>query len=56
VLSNEKVSLLGVNSFSNKLQGTAHIKITIEVVDAENLARTIDKLRQINDVSDIVRP
>jgi GTP pyrophosphokinase len=56
VLSNEKVSLLGVNSFSNKLQGTAHIKITIEVVDAENLARTIDKLRQINHVSDIVRP
>lgn len=56
VLSNEKVSLLGVNSFSNKAQGTAHIKITIEVADAENLARTSDKLRQINDVSDIVRP
>lgn len=56
VLSNEKVSLLGVNSLSNKIQGTAHIKITIEVADAENLARTSDKLRQINDVSDIVRP
>jgi GTP pyrophosphokinase len=55
VLSNEKVSLLGVNSKSNKAQGTAHIKLTIEVIDAENLARTADKLRQINDVSDIVR-
>jgi GTP pyrophosphokinase len=56
VLSNEKVSLLGVNSSSNKMQGTAHIKIVIEVTDAENLARTAEKLRQINDVSDIVRP
>jgi len=56
VLSNEKVSLLGVNSLSNKMQGTAHIKIVIEVTDAENLARTAEKLRQINDVSDIVRP
>lgn len=56
VLSNEKVSLLGVNSLSNKQQRTARIKITIEVLDAENLARTIDKLKQINDISDIVRP
>jgi GTP pyrophosphokinase len=56
VLSNEQVSLLGVNSLSNKAHGTAHIKITIEVSDAENLARTADKLRQINDVSDVVRP
>jgi GTP pyrophosphokinase len=50
------VSLLGVNSLSNKAQGTAHIKITIEVTDAQNLARTAEKLRQINDVSDVVRP
>jgi len=56
VLSNEKVSLLSVNSLSNKQQGTAHIKITIEVTDADNLARTVDKLKQITDVSDIVRP
>lgn len=56
VLSNEKVGLLGVNSLSNKNHGTAHIRLTIEVTDAENLSRTIDKLRQINDVADIVRP
>jgi GTP pyrophosphokinase len=55
ILSNEKVGLLGVNSLSNKSQGTAHIKITIEVKDAENLSRTADKLKQIPDVSDIVR-
>jgi GTP pyrophosphokinase len=55
VLSNEKVGLLGVNSISHKARGTAHIKISIEVSDAENLARTAEKLRQIDDVSDIVR-
>lgn len=55
VLSNEKVGLLGVNSLSNKIQGTAQIKITIEVKDADNLARTAQKLRQIADVTDIVR-
>lgn len=55
VLSNEKVSLLSVNSTSNKAQGTAHIKIAIEVEDAENLTRVAQKLRQIDDVSDIVR-
>lgn len=56
VLSNEKVSLLGVNSLSNKNQNTAQIKITIEVKDANALTKTIVKLRQIKDVSDIVRP
>ncbi len=56
VLSNEKVSLLGVNSLSNKNQNTAQIKITIEVKDANALTKTIGKLRQIKDVSDIVRP
>jgi len=56
VLANEKVSLLGVNSTSNKPQGSAHIKLSIEVADADNLMRTTEKLRQINDVSDVVRP
>lgn len=55
VLSNEKVGLLGVNSLSNKSKNTAHIKLTVEVSDLDNLSRTIDKLRQVNDVTDIVR-
>lgn len=56
VLSNEKVLLLGVNSLSNKKQNTAQIKLTLEVKDAKALARTITKLQQIKDISDIVRP
>ncbi|WP_412972316.1 GTP diphosphokinase [Glaciecola sp. MF2-115] len=55
VLSNEKVGLLGVNSLSNKSHKSAQIKLTVEVTDAENLARVIDKLKQLPDINDIGR-
>jgi GTP pyrophosphokinase len=55
VLSNEKVGLLGVNSLSNKSHKSAHIKLTIEVTDADNLARVVDKLKQLPDVNDVSR-
>jgi len=55
VLSNEKVGLLGVNSFSNKSHNSALIKLSIEVTDANNLARVIDKLKQLPDVNDVAR-
>lgn len=55
VLSNLHVGLLGVNSLSNKAQNTAHIRLTIEVSDAETLRKTIDKLLQISSVSEVSR-
>lgn len=55
VLSNEKVGLLGVNSLSNKSHKSAHIKLSIEVIDADNLARVVDKLKQLPDVNDVSR-
>lgn len=55
VLSNEKVGLLGVNSFSNKSHNSALIKLTVEVTDANNLARVVDRLRQLPDVNDVSR-
>lgn len=55
VLSNEKVGLLGVNSFSNKSHNSALIKLSVEVTDANNLARVIDKLKQLPDVNDVAR-
>lgn len=55
VLSNEKVGLLGVNSLSNKSHNSALIKLTIEVIDADNLARVVDKLKQLPDVNDVAR-
>ena len=55
VLSNEKVGLLGVNSFSNKSHNSALIKLTVEVTDADNLARVVDRLKQLPDVNDVAR-
>ena len=55
VLSNEKVGLLGVNSFSNKSHNSALIKLTVEVTDANNLARVVDRLKQLPDVNDVAR-
>lgn len=55
VLSNEKVGLLGVNSLSNKFQNSAHIKLSIEVSDADQLARVADRLKQLADVEDVIR-
>jgi GTP pyrophosphokinase len=55
VLSNLKVGLLGVNSISNKAQNTASIKLTIEVADANDIAKVADKIKQLPDVSDVSR-
>jgi len=55
VLSNLKVGLLGVNSLSNKAQNTANIKLTLEVNNADDLAKTIDKLRQVSSITDVRR-
>lgn len=55
VLSNEKVPVMGVQSASDKRQGTAVIHVIIEVRDAASLSKTIDKLKQIPDIQDIAR-
>ena len=55
VLANEKVGLLGVNSFSHTRHNSAKIRLTLEVKDLESLAKTISRLQQIRGVSDVVR-
>ncbi len=55
VLANEKVSLLGVNSKSDKLSDQAQISIVIEVANQTVLNKVIEKIRQISEVSDVVR-
>jgi GTP pyrophosphokinase len=49
------VGLLGVNSLSNKSHNSALIKLTVEVTDAKNLARVVDRLKQLPDVNDVAR-
>jgi GTP pyrophosphokinase len=54
-LSNEKIALLGVNSFSNTSNNTALIKLTVEVPNASLLNKLIARLRVIDGVLDISR-
>lgn len=55
VLANEKVGLLGVNSRSDKSSYQAQITISIEVTNRSALDKVIEKLKQIKDVSDVIR-
>ncbi|MEW9799013.1 GTP diphosphokinase [Alteromonas sp. CYL-A6] len=55
VLANENVALLGVNSQSDKRRQTAVISISVEVQDADTLAKVIERLRQLKGVVDVRR-
>ena len=55
VLANDKVALLGVNSRSDKSNYQAQITINIEVSNRDALEKVIEKLKQIQDVSDVIR-
>jgi GTP pyrophosphokinase len=54
-LSNEKISLLGVNSLTNKKDQSALIRLTVEVPNASRLNKLIVRLRNISGVFDIAR-
>ncbi len=55
VLSNEKLSVTSVNTQSNSLEQTAKMKITVEVENLEQLARVMEKLRQLHNILDVER-
>ncbi|WP_158971376.1 GTP diphosphokinase [Paraglaciecola sp. L3A3] len=55
VLANEKVTLLGVNSLSDKGKNSAKIELNLEVKDASSLAKIINSLQQVKDVLDVFK-
>jgi GTP pyrophosphokinase len=55
VLANEDVTLLGVQSKSDKAAMRARIQLTVEVKDADTLRKTLSKLQQIQGVMDVQR-
>lgn len=55
VLANDKVGLLGVNSRTNKSSYQAQISLNIEVPNRDMLDKIIEKLKQIKDVTDVIR-
>ena len=52
VLTNEKVSLLGVNSSSDTKSNTAKIELSIEVKNLTTLLKTINRLQAVKGVID----
>lgn len=55
VLANYKVTLLGVNSISNRNDNTAKVELNIEVRDLETLSKTIHHLRTVDSVMEVKR-
>jgi GTP pyrophosphokinase len=46
VLANEHVNVTGVNTLSNKQDGTAQMQITVEISGVEQLGRVLAKIEQ----------
>jgi GTP pyrophosphokinase len=55
LLANEKINLTGLNTVTNKKDHTAHVTLTIELTDLNNLSRIMDRLNQISNVIKVER-
>ncbi|RDH80769.1 MAG: GTP diphosphokinase [endosymbiont of Galathealinum brachiosum] len=55
VLTDEKVDVVGVNTFSNKDEQTADMTITAEICDLDQLGRVMDKINQLQNVINVSR-
>ena len=55
VLADDKVDVIGVNTLSNKDDQTAHMSITVEISDLQQLGRIMDKISQLQNVIDVGR-
>ncbi len=55
VLTNEKISVTSVNSQSDLAEQTASIRITFEIDNLKQLAKVMDKLRQLHNILEVER-
>ncbi|WP_421865626.1 GTP diphosphokinase [Motiliproteus sp.] len=55
VLSNERISVISVNTRTDKKEGTARVLITFEINRLEDLGRVMDKIGQLPNISDVHR-
>lgn len=54
-LSDDKVNVIAVNTLSDKKNQTARMAVTIEIRDLEQLTRIMDKIRQLPNVTEVIR-
>ncbi|GAW95897.1 MULTISPECIES: GTP diphosphokinase [Colwellia] len=55
IIANERVSIIGMESHTDKAKQTMSMKLKLEVENSELLLRVLDKLRQLDDVSQVRR-
>ncbi|MCB1754083.1 MAG: bifunctional (p)ppGpp synthetase/guanosine-3',5'-bis(diphosphate) 3'-pyrophosphohydrolase [Gammaproteobacteria bacterium] len=55
ILSNEKISVTSVHTQSDAEEQTAEMRLTIEVENLEQLARVMEKLRQLRNILEVER-
>ena len=55
IIANEKVSIVGMESHTDKTKQTMSMTLKLEVESSELLLRVLDKLRQLDDVSQVRR-
>lgn len=55
IIANEKVSIVGMDSHTDKVKQTVSMQLKLEVASSELLTRVLDKLRQLDDVTQVRR-
>ncbi|WP_019028514.1 GTP diphosphokinase [Colwellia piezophila] len=55
IIANERVSIVGMDSNTDKAKQTVSMNLKLEVSSSELLARVLDKLRQLDDVTQVRR-
>ena len=55
VLTNERINVLGINTFLDKEEQIAHISFTIEIAGLESLSKIMDRLKSLPNVLSIKR-
>ncbi|MFN2309206.1 MAG: GTP diphosphokinase [Gammaproteobacteria bacterium] len=55
VLANEKVNVIGVNTYTDKQDAAAHMQLTLEIRDIGELSRVLSRLSQVSNVIEVRR-
>ena len=55
VLANEKINLTEVNTFTDKRDHAAHMKLTLEISDIDELSRVLSRIGQLANVLEVYR-
>lgn len=55
IIANERVSIVGMDSNTDKVKQTVSMNLKLEVASSDLLTRVLDKLRQLDDVTQVRR-